>query len=215
VYSLLSSKSAGAPAAYVTAALKAMRYFQLTKDVKMKLGGVDEVIEYFVYADASFIRDGQSKSYEAYCSFLGFDSACITSKVASIKNVCISSCEAEIRSCVTACIECLHMRQQLNELGFPQLQPTIIYQDNTAVISLVLSIGNERRSKHVINYLNFLREHVESKAVQLIHMPTKHMVADILTGPRSPEESEYLFKILMRGHIEGNHPLGIEYNKKQ
>jgi len=103
------------------------------------------------------------------------------------------------------------MRQQLRELGFPQIPPTVIYQDNTAVISLVCGLGNERKSKHVINYINFLREYVQNKSIILIHMPTQHMIADILTGPRPPDQSDYMYKVLMRGHIEGKHPLGIEY----
>jgi hypothetical protein len=52
------------------------------------------------------------------------------------QNGTLSSSEAENAAAVEATKELVWFRQLLQELGFPQLKPTLLFVDNASVISL-------------------------------------------------------------------------------
>jgi len=200
VASKLGTKQSLAPPTYQKAALDAIAYLKATKDLGLRLGGRDKTIKLFGYADASFISDADSKSQLAFCFFLTRDSGAVCAKSMKDKTVSLSSTEAEIKALVEAIKEAIFLRAILDELGYPQTEATLIYQDNTSCIRLADKLGSEARTRHILNRINFIRESIANGIVRLEHIKTSEMVADVLTGPRERGEFEYLRGILLEGH---------------
>ena len=87
----------------------------------------------------------------------------------------------------------------MSELGFPQEEPTLLFQDNVNVLFISESIGNESRTRYLINKINFIRECVNNNIIQLRYIPTKKNVADIFTKALCREQFHYLLKKIMNG----------------
>lgn len=201
--SRLGTKSTAAAPAYQDAALNVFRYLNFTKDLGLRLGGGDKEVKLFGYADASHVRNRDSKSQLGYCMYLSRDSGAVISRSTKDKTVSLSSTEAEIKALVECFKDGLWLRGLLAELGYPQVAPTVIYQDNQSGIRLAEKVGSENNTRHIINCINFIRQEIENKSFCLEYIPTGEMVADILTGPRGRGTFEYLRGILLQGHWIG------------
>jgi hypothetical protein len=95
--------------------------------------------------------------------------------------IALSTAEAEYDALTTACRESLFLRGLLGELGFPQTEPTTLYEDCQPCIALVQNPGVTSRSKHIALRLSFLRERVMTRDVNIVYCPTTEQFADILT----------------------------------
>ena len=99
----------------------------------------------------------------------------------------LSSTEAEIVGGVECTKEVIWFRNQLAELGFPQLEPTVIFCDNSSMITLASDFsGNHKRVKHYLIRINFLLEQVRNKVIVFHKVPTESNVSDMLTKPLGP-----------------------------
>lgn len=104
-------------------------------------------------------------------------------------NVTLSSTEAENAAAVEATKEIVWFRGLLEELGFKQLEPTMVYCDNASTITMAHDFsGNYKRVKHYMVRVNFMLEQVRLQSVNLKHVDTKLNVADILTKPLGPTD---------------------------
>ena len=99
--------------------------------------------------------------------------------------MCHSSTEAEIHAANEACPDVLHAIDLLTEIGHPQ-KPVVFYEDNQAVISLMLKsdFNYQTKSKHVRVRYNFLKEQVRNNVIVFRYIPTELQVADIFTRER-------------------------------
>jgi hypothetical protein len=113
-----------------------MTYLRGTKDLKLRLGSRDKLIKLFGYADASFVAGGDSRLQLGYCFFLNRDSGAVVARSIKDKTVLLSSMESEIKALTEAIKETIWIRGLLNELGYFQDEPTLIYQDNQSAIRL-------------------------------------------------------------------------------
>ena len=77
-------------------------------------------------------------------------------------------------------------RNFLEELGFPQLSATILFEDNLSTISLIVNKGNSQRTKHIELRYNFVREQVVADIIKMTHLSGVDMTSDILTKPLGP-----------------------------
>ena len=75
--------------------------------------------------------------------------------------------------------------QPFIDLGLKQYEPTVIMEDNQACIARSNNPIMHKRTKHIDVRFHFVREKVESKEVELVHIPTQHQLAEILTKPLS------------------------------
>ena len=76
------------------------------------------------------------------------------------------------------------MRNLLSDLGYIQHEPTIIYEDNSSCINMVYSDSlNHKTTKHINNKFHYTKELVKQRVVQIRHLATKEMTADLLTKP--------------------------------
>jgi hypothetical protein len=103
-----------------------------------------------------------------------------------------SSTYAELVGTHTAAKEILWARNFLSELGFPQTKPTVLFEDNLSTIAVIKQSGNMNRTKHIDLRFNHIREIVAQGSIQVVHLSTKEMTADILTKPLTKAPFCYL-----------------------
>lgn len=153
----------------------------------------------YCYVDAAYATHPDSKSHTGYGFCLGDShNAMFYSRTVKQTNVTLSSTEAENAAAVEATKEILWFRQLLEELGFPQLHPTIVFADNASMIHLAEDFsGNHKRVKHYITRINFMIDQVKDSIVAFQHVPSELNVADILTKPLGPTDFLRLRPLLL------------------
>ena len=148
------------------------------------------------YADAAFATEGESLSRVAYVfSFFGNT---VSWSSENPKRVMTSSTEAECRALYHICKENAWHRQLQVELGLYELSSTIVYEDNTSSIALAKAEGTpHKKSKHYGVEWAYVKECVQQKEVDLVHVPTTHQAADILTKHLPAKQFKFLREIMM------------------
>jgi len=97
--------------------------------------------------------------------------------------VAISSTEAETYAAAAATAETVWGRGLLAELGWPQLEATPLWVDNTGALNLAQNAESLGRSRHIARRANFLQKAGEQGAIKARWITTMHMLADLLTKP--------------------------------
>jgi hypothetical protein len=95
--------------------------------------------------------------------------------------VALSSSEAEYMALAAAVQECVHLRQLLADLGYPQKGATVIYEDNQGCIALARNPVFHKRTKHIDIRYHFIRERILDGTIDLKYIPTSDQYADIMT----------------------------------
>ena len=139
--------------------------------------------------DASYSvhHDGRSQTG---CSFhIGRFSAPFYVKAGKqTECVSIGSMEAEYVALSQAGRKILEFRYLLEDIGFPQSAPTVIYEDNMSAINLAVAPHITRKSRHIHTRHHFIRDLVAQKIVVVKHLPTSEMLADFFTKPYGPRK---------------------------
>ena len=144
------------------ALLRIVSYLWGTKDLGIRLKASKspdsvEATRLFCYVDASYASHVDSKSQSGYCFYLGNHLGMFFSRTFKQSNITLSSTECENAAAVEATKEIIWFRGLLAELGFPQLEPTIIHADNKSMITLANDYsGNYKRVKHYLTRINFM-----------------------------------------------------------
>ena len=73
------------------------------------------------------------------------------------------------------------------EMGNPQLEPTILGEDNMYFFAMINNDSNSNKTKHIEIRSNLIREQVLKMIIELQHLPTKEMTSDILTKALNPK----------------------------
>ena len=158
-------------------------------------------------SDASYAGNSDRTSQSGIIVSLGFDdkSNNVTGNVHSSSKkqrvVVTSSCEAEL---VTQSDECLKyvlwLRKFMKALGHGH-EHSYIHQDNMSAIDMgTKGQGSFKKSKHVDIRYFFISEKIASGIIKLKYVPTKLMVADILTKPLQGKLLRDLRGNLMNSH---------------
>jgi hypothetical protein len=133
--------------------------------------------------------------------FLSTDSGAVLCISRRGKIVTLSSTDAEIDALCECLKEVIWVRGFLAELGFPQTEPTVIFQDNKSTITLSNMISILPRTRYLANRLNFIRQEIQKfRIATLMFIPSTQMVADILTKGLPRKQYEYLCNLLLTGH---------------
>ncbi|TXG57405.1 hypothetical protein EZV62_018718 [Acer yangbiense] len=134
------------------------------------------------YSDSDWGIDlDERKSTTSFTFFMRDTAFTWLSKKQAI--VTLLSCEAEY---IVACSGVCHgiwIRNVLQYLGFPQVNPTKVYIDNRSAITLAKNLVFHERSKHIDMWYHFIREHVKKKEVELVSCRTYDQAVDIFTKP--------------------------------
>ena len=104
--------------------------------------------EIWASADSSF-ADTKPLRKSTFCYQLFVNNAVFSWKAGLSSIVATSTCEAELMAFVSCACEVVYARKLAGELGFPQLTPTKIYEDNQGALVLVDKMHLRNRSKHI------------------------------------------------------------------
>ena len=160
---------------------RVLSYLQATKSLKLvyprdsdyNLTGESD-------ADWSGYHDDR-RSTTGYFFKLGFSGGAVSWRTKKQQTVALSSCEAEYQGLAATVQEATFLRSLMCEMGYQQMQATVIGEDNQSCIKLATNPVMHKRSKHIDTKYHFIREKVDDNLVQLVYAPTDQLAADLLT----------------------------------
>lgn len=159
-----------------------LRYLAGIKDKRITWGGLNvrhphELNEIWACADSSYADVKPSrKSSLMYLLFVNNATFSWKSTLSTI--VATSSCEAELYAYCACAAEVVWARKLAEELGFAQLQPTKIYEDNEGCIALAEKMHLRNRSKHVGLRFSFVHHLFELGIIKPMKCSTAQQLAD-------------------------------------
>jgi hypothetical protein len=98
------------------------------------------------------------------------------------------------------------IRDLLSELGFPQLEPTVLFEDNQSTIQLLNNPGNGGKTRYISLKYNIVREMIHNNEIQMVYLPSEEMTSDMLTKALGPTQFVYLRKKLLGYHVPNDAP---------
>lgn len=165
--------------AHWRAAVCVLNYLVSTKKLSLLLGGS---LELLAYSDSDWVEDRDDrKSTSGYLCKLG--DGIISWKSRKQATVLLSSTEAEYKALLDSCKEGMWLRQLLSELDLQPDSPIPIHVDNECAECLARNPKHHSSTKHIHARFHFLRECVQEGNGELIHVPTKDMLANTLKNP--------------------------------
>jgi hypothetical protein len=199
---------------HIKTVIKTMNYLSTTADLSLKLGGEGD-LTLFAYVDASYITDGNAKSRLGGCIFMGYDSGAVSSFSRNdtiVSSLSHSSTEAEIRAIDLILRDLIHILDICSciKLNFKSAVP--VYCDNKSAILLCETLKSTHRTKHINMIINFIREKINERIIELHFVPSEYNVADILTKPLAKDLFLKHRDVLMNGH-KGINPSSIIKSK--
>ena len=72
-------------------------------------------------------------------------------------------------------------------MGYPQIAPTILYEDNQSTIAMINNDCNGQKTKHIEIRFNLIREQVQKNIITMQYLQTGDMTSDMLTKPLGPK----------------------------
>ena len=164
---------------HMTALKRILRYIRGTVDygTHLQKSSLDSMLSY-TDADWGGCPDTR-RSTSGYCVFLGDNLISWSSK--RQPTLSRSSAEAEYRGVANVVSETCWIRNLLVELQLPVSKATLIYCDNVSAIYLSGNPVQHQRTKHIEMDIHFVREKVQRGEVRVLHVPSRHQIADIFT----------------------------------
>ena len=169
---------------HFAAAKRVLRYLQGTQKLGIGYRRSDKddvkanVLTCYVDSDhAGNVEDRRSIS--GYVFYLNGGPISWTSKRQAC--IAISSTEGEFYSASQAAQDTVYHRRILEELGFQQKKPTILFEDNFACIYLSKKDGSINRMKHIDTRVHRLRELTREAVIVLTKIQTGEQIADTFT----------------------------------
>lgn len=185
VMSALTRYMTRATQAHLTYAKHVLRYLKGNKHRRIKWCAANcrdphKRHEIWSHVDSSYADAKPSrKSTMAYCLFV--NNAVFSWKSCLSSIVATSTCEAELMAYCSCACEVLYARKLAAELGFCQLTPTRIYEDNEGAIVLVKNMHLRNRSKHIALRFSFAKTLYDLGQIKPVSVPSKDQHADIGT----------------------------------
>ena len=131
------------------------------------------------YTDADWASNPvDRKSTAGYFTFV--EGNLVTWRSKKQKVVALSSAEAEFRGIRSGLMEILWLRRLMREIGLSP-ETSQLFCDNKAAISISENPVQHDRTKHVEVDRHFIKENIESGAVELPFVRSEDQLADILT----------------------------------
>jgi histone deacetylase 1/2 len=160
---------------------RVLKYIRGTKDKGIVLEA-GKCLSILAYIDSSYGVHMDMRSHTGCVIGLGLGP--IYAKSSGQKINTKSSTEAELVGLSDSTGQVVWTRNFLLEQGY-DVGPATIYQDNMSTIIMATKGGSFKRTKHLLCKHSYVRERIANKEIVLKHLPTKKMVADMLTKPVS------------------------------
>ena len=150
------------------------------------------------YSDADWAGCPDSRrSTSGLCVYLGDNLVSWSSKRQA--TVSRSSAEAEYRAVAHVVAECCWLRQLLQELHLQLPQATVVFCDNVSAVYMTANSVHHKRTKHIEIDIHFVREKVALGEIQVLHVPSSHQFADIMTkGLPTPLFTDFRTSLCVR-----------------
>jgi len=169
---------------HVKVAQQIYSYLKQTATDTLTLGGSDGGCIPFGFCDASYITTGNCRSRLGGCVYDSWDSGAIYSFSKNDTTTSHSSTEAEIKALDELIKVMKHIDDLRAFLGFDRGNvPMTIYCDNKSCIELCKTLKTTANTRHVNMRINYIRDAINERLIQIIFVPTHLNVADILTKP--------------------------------
>lgn len=147
------------------------------------------------YADASFKTP---KSDE--CSLTMMNGAVISGHWGTQTTTADSTMKAEYMAAYRASCDVIGLRNLMEELGFKQPGPTILYEDNQPCIQTANNPGAIQKKSKTFDIQHFtLRDRIIDKQIEMVYCQTLLQIADIGTKLLPTKQFEFL-RDLMNGY---------------
>ena len=149
------------------------------------------------YVDAAFALHSDSKSHTGVMVYVGETLVYVSSK----KQKCMSKSptEAELIG-LTDNLGFIELFQEFVEfLVGRELKTPIVFQDCSAVVTLVTKGGGVTRTKHLRARMNLGKEMVDQERIQVVYVKAAEMKADGFSKPFDPAEFKKFAKM-----VQGN-----------
>ena len=195
---ILGSAAAHPSKEHVKGTVLIGQYLKGTLDDGLKLGGMDINIKPFAYSDANY--DPRYRSRLASIWFLNHESGAFSGQSILDPNIRHSSCGTEADALDVTTRKAEYLRGFFAELGFPQLEPTVIYTDSKSAKQLIELFHVGSNSAHLVMRLNYLHEQTQRKNIVLKYINTDDNVADIQTKLLAIPKFEKFKDIMLHGH---------------
>jgi hypothetical protein len=92
-----------------------------------------------------------------------------------------SSAEVEYRVVANVAVECIWLRQLLDELHCSIHSVTVAFYDNVSAVYMSPNPLHHRRTKHIEIGIHFVREHVALGELHVHHVPTAQQFMNVMT----------------------------------
>ena len=146
----------------------------------LKLGGITTEIILNAYSDSDWGGDlDKRRSRTGFVIRLNDSPVTWMSKLQT--PIALSSTESEYVALSLCARDVIWCRYLLEQMGFTQIQPTTIFEDNLACIKIAESQKVPPGTKHVEIKYHFIKDKIGSEEISLKYESTHEMLADILT----------------------------------
>lgn len=168
-----------------TAAKRVLRYLKGTMDLGLVFRPDADPLRGYVDADWASCLDDR-RSYTGF-SFL-LSNGPVSWDAKKQRTVALSTTESEYMALTEATKEAIFLRGFLSEMGLMDLAEVTIYGDNMGAKKLAENPVFHARSKHIDVRHHFVRSALKEKLIDIRHVSTEDMGADVLTkglpGPK-------------------------------
>jgi hypothetical protein len=183
-------------------AVKTLHYLRSTKELGIMFGNVNHKYanKLLEFSDSDWGSDHDTgRSTSGYV--IMFNGGPISWSTKLQTTAALSTTDAEYYSLTFTLTEVLWIRQLLVDMSCPQVNPTVIYEDNKGAIDLANHPGYHRRTKHINIRYHFIRDFIANGEIMVIYVPTKRQLANPFTkGVPRPEFTSS--RIQYTGYVE-------------
>ena len=165
--------------AHWRAAIRILRYLLSTSDLSITYPIRRRPVTVCAYADAAYGNEPGKRSRHGHAVFL---SGCIVSWLTKATSaVCLSTAESEFVAATEAAKDVVWLRNFVTELGFPQLAPSHLFEDNQVCVAMVIILSVTGRNRLFCVKMAWLRQQVHDQVVKFEFVASRNNVADIMT----------------------------------
>lgn len=144
------------------------------------------------YVDADWASDAYNR--KSFTSFVfKYADAAISLECHKQNTIAMSSTEAEYMALSDSTKEAIFLKELFSELMRTE-GPIRIYNDNQGAQQIACNPVLHRKTKHIDVRYHFIRQKVEDNVIELKHLPTTDMIADICTKALPKPKHIYCMK---------------------
>jgi hypothetical protein len=189
-------------ATHITAARRVLRYLKGTIHLKLTMRRGNE-LKAVVFADADFAGEPEGNPLPmrstsgtvVYMHGVGvLETSCNLEPT-----IATATAEAEYTALARAAKSVGSLREFFDDIGFTQSEPTVIFNDNQAAVTMVKQKFSSSNTRHIKIKFHLVRQMVADKEIEVRFKPTEEMIADIMTKALDRVKFEAFRAMLLDG----------------